>query len=90
MEKEEEKRQIELEKKFNASALATSLPDSTAFDESCFDFALITGETAGASEHMHTQVIFATATYKYGEHAGSPVPLQCTWYNVMEDSNGLV
>ena len=31
--KEQEKKMIEEEKKFNASSLATSLPDSVAFDE---------------------------------------------------------
>ena len=45
---------IEEEKKFNASSLATSLPDSVAFDETQIDFELITGDTAGNPEHLHT------------------------------------
>lgn len=55
-----------------------------AFDETSFDFSLVTGR--GASDDteglLHTCVIYASATFKYGEQEGLPLPLQCTWYVV--------
>ena len=78
--KEEEKKAEE----FNASILATAIPDSDAFDETWFYFSISRGgaNVKDNSDHIHTGIIIANATYRDGENAGLPVPLHCTWYNV--------
>ena len=77
--KEEEKKEAE----FRASSLATSIPDFDAFDETSFDFSITRGKSTDDNpDHIHTGIIIANASYREGENAGLPVPLNCTWYNV--------
>ena len=64
--------------------LTTSLPNSVnrffnlkeAFDENSIKFILEGGPT-------QTDVIMASATYIKGPNSGLPVPLNCTWYNIL-------
>jgi hypothetical protein len=49
------------------------LPNSQAFDENTFDFKLV-------HSLYHADVLIASATFKSGSLAGTPVPLHCTWY----------
>ena len=50
------------------------------FDENSFDFNLVGGP-------FHTDVLIANATMKKGDSIGLPVPLHCTWYNVIPETN---
>lgn len=50
------------------------------FDENSFDFKLVGGPT-------HSEVLIASATMKKGENSGLPIPLHCTWYNVVPATN---
>ena len=56
--------------------LDTVNPLSGAFDENSFNFSLT------PAEPLHTEVLIASATFKSGENAGLPVPLNCTWFNM--------
>jgi len=51
------------------------------FDENSFDFRLtIGGGHIAAGKILHTEVLIASATTK---KEGMPIPLHCTWYNVV-------
>lgn len=67
------------------SLLASSIPNNvsihrprniqTVFDENSFEFKLTIDGSC-----YHTEVLIASAAMKNG---GMPVPLHCTWYNVI-------
>lgn len=55
-------------------------PKKGSFDENSFNF------TLSQAKPVHTEVLIASATFKTGENAGMPVPLNCTWYNMTAQS----
>ena len=67
---------IEYKESIQTNSLASALPENQVFDETSFDFQLMSQPNL-----LHTDVLIASATFKTGELQGTPVPLHCNWYN---------